>query len=1149
MPRIPGFPERPHYNSVKTYLSELAKDIAEMVVDPVKMERFRKQLKIYADFWKQWSTFHKADGLGRWVPSMGRPECIFNIFSRSYNPLRDTEKEAKRLAGSYALCALIHDSQLPHLDKINTDIIPVEAVEETLSAPRNTLEDRIVGNWNSGPDVREIYLIEEFLNRVTVDLQELCKSEENKSTQASIEGQMQQANQLPDEEFLELTAKKFEERAKKVLSKNETWHDLNRSLKGWFDAAVECLKKSDFPENDIGLLEDHYKILLHYTRYINIKSFRGFPDSKINQLTSDQASKLAVKFRDFAQKVKDSLASEKSGEKDNQKVEPEDKIHSSGNEGDNSMKWDVFICHASEDKKNFVEPLANALKEAGIKVWYDRFELKLGDSLRGKIDDGLANSRYGIVVLSSSFFKKEWPKTELDALVSRQNEKGEKTILPIWHRIGREEVAKFSPILASKLAAQSSDSLESIVIQIEIVLNESSTPKKPTEDKRESTEIEQDDKKQEHFSVPIPIAQKVNSSRVNHKAIILAAGLSKRWKKSLQFVGNSLAFSEVLEKIEDIEENVKGCKKKRTKRIKNKPPESSDNHKTFAKINGVPILTHIVRSFLDHDIKLKDMIFVINEDQEDVEEKIRNCLREYATILKRDEPVFKTVNDNNGMVNSICDVLYDLYDLEDYKGNVIISYSDIIWRYELLTKLLKEPANIAVLVDTKWNKNYPPVRRAWHDKLFAEIVFLDGKGNIEKIGETINRYEPKLEWSFDREDKFKEEIFDRSYGEIVGLFKLSFEGANTFLEKHKYIERNNGEFNVKPWDVPEGAQEVYPELESKCNTNLSEALLGSFLEHLKAHIKPVIVKGGWAEIDHWGDIGLAKEKIDHGELNLSRKQGGESETGKKDEQKTSPRDKRGTSETELGNKEPKRKREGVLETKQPEILQKALWLLKYGKYNWQLILLVVFVILIPSLFVLPKIELFSKKPNVKQIETPKPENKTTIETKTSGDSSPAIITSGPNSPVTVNYDLSGNMEEATDIKAKLTNIENKITNLAKQLQPQLAKQYSRTYTAFGVYQGEFVHPNGLMPENLEIDWDTGRVQSINDNMLMVKLPNMTLNGKSFVNENLTFLKKHIGAKSGSIIQHGWFNPILEVIGIDGDLVVVALGFPSDDSKK
>ncbi len=487
MPKLPGSPEKPHYNSVKAYLSELAKDIAEMVVDPVKMERFRKQLKIYADFWKQWSTFDEANRQACWVPSMGRPECIFNIFSRSYNPLKDIAKKAKRLAGSYALCALIHDNQSPHLDKINTDIIPTEAIEETLSAPRNTLGDRIIGNWNSGPDVREIYLIEDFFNMANVDLQEFCKSEENKLTQASIEGQIQQASQLSDEEFLELTAKKFEQRAKKVLSTDENWHDLDRSLKGWFDTVIDRLKKSGFSKSDIGLLKCLYKNLLFNARGINIKSFRGSPDSLIASSARKEASELAAKFKNLAQRVKDNLASERSKEKEKQKVKPEGEIHSIDNNGDNSMEWDVFICHASEDKENFVEPLAKALKEAVIKVWYDRFELKLGDSLRGKIDEGLANSQYGVVVLSKSFFNKKWPKEELDALVSRQNDEGKKVILPIWHGIGAEEVRKFSPILASKLAAQSSDSLESIVVQIRDVLNENSTPKKPDKEEKQKT--------------------------------------------------------------------------------------------------------------------------------------------------------------------------------------------------------------------------------------------------------------------------------------------------------------------------------------------------------------------------------------------------------------------------------------------------------------------------------------------------------------------------------------------------------------------------------------------------------------------------------------------------------------------------------------
>ena len=124
-----------------------------------------------------------------------------------------------------------------------------------------------------------------------------------------------------------------------------------------------------------------------------------------------------------------------------------------------------------------------------------------------------------------------------------------------------------------------------------------------------------------------------------------------------------------------------------------------------------------------------------------------------------------------------------------------------------------------------------------------------------------------------------------------------------------------------------------------------------------------------------------------------------------------------------------------------------------------------------------------------------------------------------------------------------------LESIVSDNQTKLNKQYPIAYTAFGVYQGKDIVPMGLMPENLEIDWDTGKVQSTNNNVLMVTLPNMILNGKGFVGGNVTQVEKRIGAKSRSIIKVGSFNPILEVIGIDGELVVVALGFPADDSKK
>jgi hypothetical protein len=51
-------------------------------------------------------------------------------------------------------------------------------------------------------------------------------------------------------------------------------------------------------------------------------------------------------------------------------------------------------------------------------VWYDEFELRIGDSLRRKIDAGITGSRFGIVVLPPRFFAKGWPQYELDGLVT-----------------------------------------------------------------------------------------------------------------------------------------------------------------------------------------------------------------------------------------------------------------------------------------------------------------------------------------------------------------------------------------------------------------------------------------------------------------------------------------------------------------------------------------------------------------------------------------------------------------------------------------------------------------------------------------------------------------------------------------------------------
>lgn len=119
-----------------------------------------------------------------------------------------------------------------------------------------------------------------------------------------------------------------------------------------------------------------------------------------------------------------------------------------------SVGYDAFISHASEDKDIIVRPLAQALTDLGFRIWFDEFELRVGDSLRQSIDKGLVNSRFGIVILSKPFFEKNWPQYELNGLAAKEID-GRKVVLPIWHGIGRVEVMAYSPALADKVALNS----------------------------------------------------------------------------------------------------------------------------------------------------------------------------------------------------------------------------------------------------------------------------------------------------------------------------------------------------------------------------------------------------------------------------------------------------------------------------------------------------------------------------------------------------------------------------------------------------------------------------------------------------------------------------------------------------------------------
>ncbi|MES2381116.1 MAG: toll/interleukin-1 receptor domain-containing protein [Bacteroidota bacterium] len=137
-------------------------------------------------------------------------------------------------------------------------------------------------------------------------------------------------------------------------------------------------------------------------------------------------------------------------------------------------EYDVFISHATEDKKDFVRPLAETLSSLGYRVWYDEFTISVGDGLRRAIDKGISKSRFGIVVLSKAFFENGWTNYELDGLMQFDTEnRDEAIILPIWYNIRREDVFSYSSSLANKIAISTDgEDIDRVVKELEKKIGE-----------------------------------------------------------------------------------------------------------------------------------------------------------------------------------------------------------------------------------------------------------------------------------------------------------------------------------------------------------------------------------------------------------------------------------------------------------------------------------------------------------------------------------------------------------------------------------------------------------------------------------------------------------------------------------------------------
>lgn len=128
-------------------------------------------------------------------------------------------------------------------------------------------------------------------------------------------------------------------------------------------------------------------------------------------------------------------------------------------------RFHLFISYASENR-DLAKDLVSCLTGKGLKVWWDKGQITLGDKLSQKIDAGLRESKFGIVIVSRSFLNKKWTDAEIRSLANRAMESGKKVILPVLVDLSHDEFADAYPLLADIVSTNFSGDVDSLATEI-----------------------------------------------------------------------------------------------------------------------------------------------------------------------------------------------------------------------------------------------------------------------------------------------------------------------------------------------------------------------------------------------------------------------------------------------------------------------------------------------------------------------------------------------------------------------------------------------------------------------------------------------------------------------------------------------------------
>lgn len=134
--------------------------------------------------------------------------------------------------------------------------------------------------------------------------------------------------------------------------------------------------------------------------------------------------------------------------------------------------YDVFLCHASEDKEKIARPIFDGLSNADINVFLDEKYIKWGDSFVEKINHALGRAKYVIAILSSNSVGKSWPVKEINTSLAREIA-GKQKLLPLM--VGDDkEIESFQdkmPLISDKKYLRWKENTSEIVESIKSIMS------------------------------------------------------------------------------------------------------------------------------------------------------------------------------------------------------------------------------------------------------------------------------------------------------------------------------------------------------------------------------------------------------------------------------------------------------------------------------------------------------------------------------------------------------------------------------------------------------------------------------------------------------------------------------------------------------